>query len=94
MANLDTRSKRASSVGILLPFVLAPVLPDATIDAVDRPHIAWSYSGITAAAPDVDGFFIYLVGSVNRTTNLTGSVEDTRSLVGSVNDTVNLTGAV
>jgi hypothetical protein len=47
---LDTRSKRASSVGILLPFVLAPVLPDGTIDQGDRQHTALSYSGILATA--------------------------------------------
>jgi len=49
MANLDTRSKRASSVGILLPFMLSPPLPDGTIDQGDRQHIALSYSGIPAA---------------------------------------------
>ena len=48
MANLDSRSKRASSVSILLAFVLAPVLPDGTIGQGDRQHIAWSYSGILA----------------------------------------------
>ena len=58
--------------------------PSSGIDAADRAVMLEWYSGIDAAAPDVDGFFIYLVGSVNRTTNLTGSV----------NDTVNLTGAV
>ncbi len=47
---LDTRSKRASSVGVLLPFVLAPVLPDGTIDQGDRQHIVCSYSGILAEA--------------------------------------------
>ena len=50
MANLDTRSKRASSVGILLPFMISPPLPDGTIDQGDRQHIALSYSGIHAAA--------------------------------------------
>lgn len=56
MANLDTRSKRASSVGILLPFLFAPVLPDGTIDQGDRQHIAYSYSGIAATSqfvPDI-----------------------------------------
>ena len=48
MANLDSRSKRASSVGILLSFILALVLPDGTIAQADRQHIAWSYSGIEA----------------------------------------------
>lgn len=46
---MDTRSKRASSVNILLSMTLAPVLPDGTISQADRQHIAWSYSGITAA---------------------------------------------
>ncbi len=50
MANLDTQSKRASSVNILKPYQLALVLPDGTIAKADRQHTAWSYSGI-----DVDG---------------------------------------
>jgi|SRR3990167_7407597 len=50
MANLDTRSKRASSVQILVPWVLAPLLPDGTIAQGDRQHIAWTYSGILAVA--------------------------------------------
>lgn len=50
MANLDTRSKRSSSVGILRVGMLAPPLPDATISQGDRQHIAVSYSGILAAA--------------------------------------------
>ena len=48
MADLDTRSKRASSVGILLTPILAPPLPDGAFDQGDRQHIAWSYSGIAA----------------------------------------------
>ena len=48
MADLDTRSKRASSVGLALFFVLAPVAPDATIAQQDRQHNAVSYSGILA----------------------------------------------
>jgi hypothetical protein len=56
MADLDTRSKRASSVGLALAFLLAPVLPDGTIGPGDRQHIAWSYSGILAAGGvQIDG---------------------------------------
>jgi hypothetical protein len=51
MANLDTRSKRASSVQILTPTTLAPVAPDGAMGQGDRQHVAWSYSGINAAAP-------------------------------------------
>ena len=45
---VDTRSKRASSVNILLSTTLALVLPDGTISWADRQHTAWSYSGIRA----------------------------------------------
>lgn len=45
---LDSRSKRASSVGIMLPFVLALPLTDGTLDHGDRQHVAWNYSGILA----------------------------------------------
>ena len=48
MADLDTRSKRASSVAIFGPSTLAPVAPDATLSQGDRQHIAFSYSGILA----------------------------------------------
>ena len=51
MANLDTRSKRASSVQVLQPALLAPVLPDGTIGQGDRQHTAHAYSGIAASAP-------------------------------------------
>jgi hypothetical protein len=50
---LDTRSKRASSVGIGLLFLLAPPLPDATIAQGDRQHIAISYSGILAEEANI-----------------------------------------
>lgn len=48
MANLDTVSKRASSVGILLIAIVAPPIPDGTLAQGDQQHIAWSYSGILA----------------------------------------------
>ena len=51
MANLDTRSKRASSAGIALAFILSPPLPDGALDQGDRQHIAVSYSGILAGSP-------------------------------------------
>ena len=51
MADLDTRSKRASSVQILIPSILSSVLPDGTIDQADRQHTVHAYSGILAAAP-------------------------------------------
>jgi hypothetical protein len=54
VANLDTRSKRASSVQIKEPYNLAPPEPTLVfgdIDQADRQHIAWTYSGILAVPP-------------------------------------------
>lgn len=53
MANLDTVSKRASSVSLLSAWLLAPPIPDATLDQGDRQAIAYSYSGILAGAAAV-----------------------------------------
>ena len=50
MPDLDNRSKRASSVQILMTPIMAPPLPDGTISQLDRQHIAWTYSGISALA--------------------------------------------
>ena len=44
MADLDSRGKRASSVQILVPSMVALVLPDGTINQGDRQHTVWSYS--------------------------------------------------
>lgn len=48
MANLDSPSKRISSLGVTLHFIQAAPLPDGTLDQGDRQHIAVSYSGIEA----------------------------------------------
>jgi hypothetical protein len=48
MANLDSRSKRASSVGLLLRPILALPLPDGTLSQGDRQHIAANYAGVLA----------------------------------------------
>lgn len=64
MADLDTRSKRASSIQTLKSYVIAPPLPDGTIGQGDRQHIAFTYSGI------VLGIFVYpLSGSITYTGN-------------------------
>lgn len=50
---VDTRSKRASAIQTLIPYIVAPPAPDSTLDQGDRQHIALSYSGILSAAPVV-----------------------------------------
>lgn len=47
---MNTRSKRASSVGLWKPYVLALPLPDGAISQGDRQHSIWDYSGILAIA--------------------------------------------
>jgi hypothetical protein len=44
--SLDTRSKRASSLQYLKPFIFAPVYPDGTLGKSDRAHILSLYSFI------------------------------------------------
>lgn len=58
MANLDTASKRASSVGLLLWSIQTPPLPDGTLAQGDRQHIAGTYSGILAAAATALAFIL------------------------------------
>ena len=84
MADLDTRSKRASSVQIMAPWMLAPVLPDGSIAQGDRQHTAWSYSGILATAAAVVGTILGTVwvqlspaGTVEAQISPTGTVETT-----------------
>ena len=93
MANLDTRSKRASSVGILLVWFLAPPLPDGTISQGDRQHIAWSYSGIAATVVSAPtGEIIYIFGTVDSTKALSGYVASTDTVFGTVASTATWIG--
>ena len=48
MPDLDNRSKRASSVQIMMTPIMALPLPDGTISQADRQHIVWTYSGISS----------------------------------------------
>jgi hypothetical protein len=91
VADLDTRSKRASSVGILSLFVLAPPLPDGTIDQGDRQHIAWSYSGILAGAPpSIDLLDVTLSDVTVNTVTLADAVTTTLILTDALVTTTTL----
>jgi len=93
MADLDTRSKRASSVGILLPSILSLVLPDATISAGDRQHTAWTYSGIAAATiTDQNADLVYWVGSSDSVPTFVGSSATAVTWAGSSETGVSFTG--
>lgn len=62
MADLNSRSKRASSVNLLKSWGLSLVLPDATLDQGDRQHIAWAYSGIAATTISTNNATRYRYG--------------------------------
>jgi hypothetical protein len=68
MADLDTRSLAASSVNILLPFVLAPPLPTGgAFTQGDLQHIALSFSGALATSVAV----VYLsIGPILQATEI------------------------
>lgn len=53
MADLDTRLKRSSAVGVLAPWMMGLPGPDGTVGPGDRQHVAWTYSGLLALAPAV-----------------------------------------
>ena len=56
---IDTAAKRASSIGVGMPFILS-IIPDGTIDAADRQTVSDSYGGIEADPPPPAG-----IGGVN-----------------------------
>ena len=47
---INTRSRRASVLGIVAPYVLTLPLADGTVGQPDRQHVAFTYPGIQAAA--------------------------------------------
>ncbi len=46
--NLDTAPKRASAIGIDLPFLHVYPAPDGTITQADRQQVAWKYRAISS----------------------------------------------
>lgn len=47
---VDTRSKRASVLGLVAGVALALPLADGTVQAADRAHVSFCYAGLSAAA--------------------------------------------
>lgn len=47
---IDTRSKRASVLGVGLAVTLALPLADGSVDQPDRQHVAFTYAGLEAAS--------------------------------------------
>lgn len=47
---VDTRSKRASVLGVGLISALTLPLSDGSVDQADRQHVAFCYAGISASA--------------------------------------------
>jgi len=49
---IDTRSKRASVLGIAAAITLTLPLSDGTVGQPDRQHVAYSYAGLTATTAE------------------------------------------
>ena len=67
MANLDSRGKRESGFGILLPFTRVLPTPDGSdADGKDeRAHLVMNYAGIDADAP-LGGIIPLIVHHMNQ----------------------------
>lgn len=48
---VDTRSRRASVLGLGLAVLLTPPLADGAVGTEDRAHVALCYAGLTTASP-------------------------------------------
>lgn len=57
---VDTRSRRASVIGIGLAAALTLPLADATVGQPDRQHVAFAYPGITATDTSLSGLGVDL----------------------------------
>ena len=91
MANLDTASKRASSVG-LLRFILAPQLPNGSMGAGDRQHSAGMYSGILASAAVALAFILDLNTRLRQLFDTTYSLSGSDLTTGFARYQAGLTG--
>jgi hypothetical protein len=69
---LDTRSRRASALGIVQPWTLTLPPSDGTVGQADRQHVAFCYAGITAAS----------LSALNLHTATTRSLMSDRSSLG------------
>lgn len=56
---IDSEQKRKSAATVAMVWNGPSVVPSGTIAGADRQHIAWSYSGIAAAAPGGLSFPIF-----------------------------------
>jgi len=83
---IDTRNKRASAIGIGLPFRAAYPAPDSTIDASDRLHVAFLYSGIAAGAGAEPQYYPtrFLQGTFTRIAALIGSKIGQQRITGTI----------
>lgn len=50
---VDTAAKRYSLVGLAAPVPSLLPIPDGTVEAADRAHLLWLYSGIALGTPTV-----------------------------------------
>lgn len=89
---VDTRNKRASVLGLGLASLLVLPAPDATVHAVDRPHVAYSYSGLAAEAPVVGPVdLVELTATFRRQVDLQATIGSPVTLSATIHDQVDIT---
>lgn len=79
---VNTRSKRASVIGLGLGIALTLPMPDGTVGQADRQGVALSYSGI-AAVFSVDGRILSFEAGYDITLSFEAGYDITRSLLAS-----------
>lgn len=73
---VDTKTKRLAIMNLGRGTPLTLPVPDNSIDAFDRGHLAWLYTGQTAL--EIGS----LIGAVTVTARLEGSISSSSRLIG------------
>ena len=74
---VDTRSKRASVLGIGLAAALTLPLVDGTVAQADRQHVAFAYAGLIAGSPITS---VAAMATAYRTNTVTATVYQTNTV--------------
>jgi len=84
---IDTAAKRASAIGVGLPF-LRMVIPDGTIGQEDRQTIAFCYGGILASAGAAET--IAIVSTITQAVALALTINQAPSVTSAITQTLSV----
>ena len=92
MADMDTASKRLSTLDWDQPWNSGLAIPDASVSAGDRQQGMWTYSGIALATAAFE--MVYWEGEVDSSVSWVGEIEVLVYLEGEVDTSVPFAGEV